>query len=362
MMFEPLARPVYYSKQRVNRLCQEHGYHIIDNILIGKYDKDWSKLVTDLKQTKKEIYNHNEKYIVHHGDTEYFLGNFGFVAENFNRSIRFLDIDPCRFVVYTNHRGSTPNWLQYCKHEHNQFTVIETPWTNFLCDEQNLKLIPTGECRYHFCATLGQGRPHRDKLVHWIKNNNLHKNNIVVYHNHSGNEPINSTKLQSDSESIRYLSTIPFSRVNEEWSNTSRFSGSRESLHTHSLPPFQLDTRFNATWYQDIFFDLVAETVFHYPHAYISEKTTRPILRGRPFVIVGAANTLTWLHEMGFRTFDSWWDESYDHEQDPDARLEKIFATIREICSWSNHKCQIMLRDMIPVLEHNQKIYRDIVF
>lgn len=357
----------YYSKRRLNQLCEKYGYHIIGEIPINAYDDAWHRLTDYLEMSKKTIYSPSEKYIVHHPDTEFFLEDFGFAIENFNRIIRFLDIDPCRFVVYTNHRGSTNTWLQYCTHEHNQFTVIETPWTNVLCDEQNLELIPIGECRYHFCSTMGKSRTHRDKLLHWIKKNDLQKTNIVIYHGPNTitkpeQKPVDATPSRSDRGGMQYLSTIPFSRVNEEWSNTSRFPGSRESLQTHSIPQYQEDQRFHAPWYQDVFFDLVAETVFHYPHAYISEKTTRPILRGRPFVIVGAAHTLTWLREMGFRTFDSWWDESYDQESDPDVRLEKIFSTINHICSWSNQTCLTLLKDMIPVLEHNQKIYRDLAF
>ena len=109
-------------------------------------------------------------------------------------------------------------------------------------------------------------------------------------------------------------------------------------------------------------FDLVAETVFCYPHAFISEKTARPIVGGRPFVVVAAHNTLCWLQEMGFKTFSRWWDESYDQEQDPDTRLSLIFDTVMDICSWSPARCEQTLQEMLSILEHNQRVYKGLAF
>ena len=37
------------------------------------------------------------------------------------------------------------------------------------------------------------------------------------------------------------------------------------------------------------------------------------------------------LRQMGFRTFGSWWDESYDEELNPEKRRDKILTVIRKL-------------------------------
>lgn len=355
-----LNRP-FYSKARINQLSQLHGYKVLDQLVIADYDQDWSGLYQQLCQSKKSHYLPEDKYIVHHQDTEYFLGDTGFAIENFNRVVRSLDIDPCRFVIFTNHRGSRHRWLSYCDHEQNQYTVIETPWTELLCYDQP-RITPWRGLQHHFCCIMGAGRTHRDKLSHWIKERDLQVKNLTVYHR---NQPPGADRTPANtghSDHNHYLTTAPFTRINEEWSNHSRWQSSTDVLQDARVVPYDQAERFHSPWYEHTLFDLVAETVFNYPHAYISEKTVRPIVGGRPFVAVAAPNTLAWLQEMGFETFSRWWDESYDQEPDPDARLSLIFDTVMDICSWSPARCERTLQEMLPVLEHNQHIYKGLAF
>ena len=56
---------------------------------------------------------------------------------------------------------------------------------------------------------------------------------------------------------------------------------------------------------------------------------------------------------MGFRTFDKWWDESYDEETQFSKRLEKIVTILEEISSWSLDECFRITQEMEEVLVHN---------
>jgi len=105
------------------------------------------------------------------------------------------------------------------------------------------------------------------------------------------------------------------------------------------------------------FLYVCTETVFNYPHAYLSEKAYKGITAKRPFVIVGAPNSLALLQEYGFKTFNSWWNEGYDIEQDPSRRIEKIHAIIKDICAKSNNEIKTMCTEMTPVLEYNFQHY-----
>ena len=60
------------------------------------------------------------------------------------------------------------------------------------------------------------------------------------------------------------------------------------------------------------------------------------------------------LKELGFKTFDKWWDESYDEIEHESKRLTAIKELILNINSWSDEKCEQIYREMIPILKHNQ--------
>jgi hypothetical protein len=63
--------------------------------------------------------------------------------------------------------------------------------------------------------------------------------------------------------------------------------------------------------YNNTCLEIVCETVIENEYS-LTEKTIRPILRGRPFVALAAPGYLDWLHKQGFETFDHAWSEEYD--------------------------------------------------
>lgn len=82
--------------------------------------------------------------------------------------------------------------------------------------------------------------------------------------------------------------------------------------------------------------EVVLETLFDDTRIHLTEKTLRPIACGQPFILASTANSLKYLREYGFKTFDSVIDESYDDEQNPVKRLELIIATMKDISLWEH--------------------------
>ena len=83
----------------------------------------------------------------------------------------------------------------------------------------------------------------------------------------------------------------------------------------------------------------------------VSEKTWRPIALQMPFIIVGQPYALRRLRDIGYRTFHSIWDESYDTITDPNERMNAIVNLVLELNSRTD------FRDMIDscrnIVEHN---------
>lgn len=100
---------------------------------------------------------------------------------------------------------------------------------------------------------------------------------------------------------------------------------------------------------------IVNETKFGQPFGYFSEKTINSMACLRPFVIVAPPYSLKYLKALGFKTFDQWWDESYDLIEDHEQRLLAIFKVIDYIESKSLEELKTMYLEMEEVLEHNRK-------
>jgi hypothetical protein len=109
---------------------------------------------------------------------------------------------------------------------------------------------------------------------------------------------------------------------------------------------------------QQAFLHVIAETVYHYPVTYLSEKPIKPIVCKRPFVIVGPVGSLESLRSMGFRTFHAFWDESYDVIADPEERLLAVVDIVEWISAKSLVQVQSLCTSMTDVLNYNFEFYR----
>ena len=74
----------------------------------------------------------------------------------------------------------------------------------------------------------------------------------------------------------------------------------------------------------------------------------------RPFILVSTPHSLDLLQKNGFETFSTWWDESYDQEEDHEKRILKIFDLIDYIYSMPIDKLKRLYVEMIPTLIHNR--------
>jgi hypothetical protein len=108
---------------------------------------------------------------------------------------------------------------------------------------------------------------------------------------------------------------------------------------------------------QTAFLQVITETVFDYPHNNYGEKTWKGIISFRPFVLVSVPNSLENLRNFGFKTFDHWWDESYDIIQDPVDRLLAITDIISYVAEKPKKDLIKMLYEMEPILKYNYNHY-----
>ena len=102
------------------------------------------------------------------------------------------------------------------------------------------------------------------------------------------------------------------------------------------------------------FVNVISETYFSLPGTPIfTEKIFKTIYHCRPFFLLGSPGTLTDLRALGFKTFDRWFDETYDYGNNINNRALNISAQVEQLCKLSLDQVQDMLMEMRPVLEHN---------
>lgn len=143
--------------------------------------------------------------------------------------------------------------------------------------------------------------------------------------------------------------------------------GLKNTKHTFdysvSLENKSVDTKMlmkPGDYFKNTFCSLVYEAYWNEKVVFFTEKLNKCILAGQPFIIISTPKYLNYLKKMGFKTFNKWWDESYDLEIDDNKRIKKIENIINEISTWDLEKCKEIYKEMIPILKDNQEILKSI--
>ena len=105
-------------------------------------------------------------------------------------------------------------------------------------------------------------------------------------------------------------------------------------------------------YYQDCFCSIVTETYSLEQQVFFTEKTFKPILFYQPFLLHSNPNSYKKLQDIGFKTFENWFDCSYDSLSGRH-RFESMLKLILEIGEWSVEKINKTYQEMLPVLEYN---------
>jgi hypothetical protein len=102
------------------------------------------------------------------------------------------------------------------------------------------------------------------------------------------------------------------------------------------------------------FCNIVTETLFEDNQLFLSEKTFKPIYCLQPFILVGNKNLINELHNMGYKTFDKWWDESYD-SNNMVSKLKKIRDILIQLSKYTIDELEKIRNEMQDILVHNFK-------
>lgn len=111
--------------------------------------------------------------------------------------------------------------------------------------------------------------------------------------------------------------------------------------------------------YANSFVDVITETRFAQPTANFSEKVFQAMQYQKPFIVVGPPKTLEYIRSLGFKTFNDYWDESYDDELHHGERLAKIFDILEKIINTPTDELREMYDNMRTTVKHNLDLFKE---
>lgn len=119
--------------------------------------------------------------------------------------------------------------------------------------------------------------------------------------------------------------------------------------------PALLNSKSNSLekFYRDSFCEIINETRFAQPTGNYSEKVYQAIRYKKPFILVAPPLTLEYIKSQGFKTFNQFWDESYDSCLNHEDRLLKIFNLIDWIENKTLDELKVIYKNMQEILEYN---------
>jgi hypothetical protein len=220
--------------------------------------------------------------------------------------------------------------------------MIYRPWWAFnLFKYNNYLAVENYNKPYLFEALLGARRPHRDFIMLGLEQNNLLDNNIVTYRD------IFYTGGYTDHQTDEFARIFPKQKL--------KYPYVSQNLNTNWEVGDQIDKTISryVPWkiYQQTWYSIVAETIGTGDCFFMSEKTAKCLFAGRLFVMFGNANFLQGLKNLGFETFGSVIDESYDVNLLDFARFQQA---LQQVVYLSTQDPKKIYQKIKPILDHNR--------
>ena len=191
--------------------------------------------------------------------------------------------------------------------------------------------------KYNFISTTGSVKNERDRFIDFMQKNLKTDNFIFRY---SG---VDLGKPASHYDSV-FIEPDNFDSYTD-------IPGLEKYYYTVS---YSLPTKM----YNLAYYNLVVEGDIDWPYQFNpTEKIVKSLLAGMPFVAVSSPLFLEQLRNLGFKTYNEIWDETYDYEFNYDTRIKKIVNLCNKLSNfnWEKNK-----HKLIEIGQHNRECFLDL--
>lgn len=198
--------------------------------------------------------------------------------------------------------------------------------------------------KYPYVCYNRKPKPHRIDLVNKLIENNLVESGIVTL----GDSNVDYD-ITDGAESHPVL-------VIEEDLNQYTYGGKYNYYDQFGGIPLDVCSLGRLDIWQNHFLNVVSETVFYpWDNMFVTEKTWKPILGLRPFILNGQTLIYQWLRDNGFRTFNQYWD-FVDLENCNEMQIhDNIVQVLKYVCNLPETALDELYKQMLPDLQHNRQ-------
>jgi len=203
------------------------------------------------------------------------------------------------------------------------------------------QLNPYSEKPRYFDILLGQPKPHRNTVFEWINENQFNDRVIMTYLQHHMQKTIREHGDQG------FILNEPGLVVPDE-----EFHWTVTRVRYHGWP-MTLSQVVPISIYNQTAYTVITETNLENHYTFFTEKTFKPIMGERLFIMLGGQYYLRNLRELGFKTFDGIIDESYDLEADNQMRWNMALTQMTYLMEQPQSEILAKIR---PITEHNKRI------
>jgi len=202
------------------------------------------------------------------------------------------------------------------------------PQNNDLTGNYVNKPVPT---RPNFVCYINRPHPYRCYLVDQFARLGLLENNLVSF-------------LMSTAEhGVQYQF--------EHWQESQLVIPGEQSIADNYQNISHHQYRSCTPEYHNTICDVVPESGVG--SLFLTEKTVLPILRAKPFVVVGAPGFHSMLQELGFQLYTPLFDYGFDSVSDARQRIQMITQQLHRMQDWSTQQVADVYAECRPICEHN---------
>ena len=226
--------------------------------------------------------------------------------------------------------------------------MLYRPWWSFNVPRENPYQESYQKNKpYMFDVLLGSRRWHRDFIIKEFIQSDLVDQNIITYRNLY---KIQNTEEYNQVNDKNFPDVkIQYPYVNSNYNKKWEIPATNNGMFPIVGIPWEIYRHTNYT--------ILSESQYRTDIFFMSEKTAKPIWAKRLFVVFAIAGFLKRLHNLGFQTFNSVIDESYDQEPNAEKRFSRAFDQVKYLHTQDPDKIYLEIQ---PIIEHNHLRLREL--
>lgn len=242
----------------------------------------------------------------------------------------------------------TPNPLE----QHKKYNIrCIRPWFYFDPGQTDYNSMHYWNKKFIFGFFYNRPMWHRIGLASWLQVHHKDITQINIRCNPNNNDHRHLFEVQK-LFSFHRPSFQNFSKVMDTWP----ISVEETDTYTMGGTPGACVNQL-IDYYPNFLIEIVGETWITGNVFTLTEKTIRPMALKKPFILMGSKDSLDYLHQMGFYTFNEFWDESYDGFENAD-RYVKILNLIDNLSKKSKDELDSLYHSMKYQLDHNYELIK----